>query len=74
VVLNLTPVPREEYRIGVPHAGRYVCRLGSDDPRYGGSGYPIQGELMSEDFGMHGFPQSLRLTLPPLAALVFEPA
>ncbi len=35
VVLNFTPVPRDEYRIGVPSPGRYVERLSSDDLRFG---------------------------------------
>ncbi|MGB2984814.1 MAG: 1,4-alpha-glucan branching protein GlgB [Phycisphaerae bacterium] len=74
VVLNLTPVPRDDYRIGMPRAGRYVYRLSSDDPAYAGSGYPLVDTLDTEEFGMHGFPQSLRLTLPPLAALILEPA
>ena len=38
VVLNLTPVPREQYRIGVPEAATYVELLSSDDPRFGGNG------------------------------------
>ena len=39
VILNLTPVPREDYRIGVPEAATYVRVLGTDDTRWGGSGY-----------------------------------
>ena len=74
VVLNMTPVPRDNYRIGAPHAGRFRRRLSSDDPAYGGSGYPNPEILETEWVGMHGFPQSLRLTLPPLAALVLQPA
>ncbi len=73
VVLNLTPVPREGYRIGAPQAGRYVQRLCSDDPVYGGSGHPTRPEIDTDPWGMHGFPQSLCLTLPPLAALVLAP-
>lgn len=74
VVLNLTPVPREDYRIGAPQPGRYVRRLSSDDHEYGGSGYPIGDTFETDDVGMHGYPQSLRLTLPPLAALVLAPS
>lgn len=73
IVLNLTPVPRDDYRIGTPHAGRYEYRLCSDHPAYGGSGYPIPDLLQTENVGAHGFAQSLRLTLPPLAALVLAP-
>ena len=72
-VLNLTPIPRDNYRIGAPRPGRYVQRLNTDDPAYGGSGYSTPATLDTEPASMHGFPQSLRLTLPPLAALVLEP-
>jgi len=74
VVLNLTPVPRGDYRLGVPLPGRYQYRFCSDHPAYGGGGYPMAETLHTDDYGMHGFPQSLRLTLPPLAALVLAPA
>ena len=73
VVLNLTPVPRHDYRVGAPRPGRYVQRLCTDDSIYAGSGHPVRDDLDAEEVGMHGFPQSLRLTLPPLAALVLEP-
>ncbi len=72
VVLNLTPVPREGYRIGAPKAGRYGCRLCSDHQAYGGSSHPMPGVFDTEATGKHGYPQSLVLTLPPLAALILE--
>ena len=72
-VLNLTPVPREGYRIGAPRAGRYTYLLSSDDPAYGGSGYPLRVDPQTDDYGMHGFSQSLYLNLPPLAAIVLAP-
>ncbi len=73
VVLNLTPVPREDYRIGSPHRGSYRYLLSGDDPAYAGSGYPLRHSLHTDDVGMHGYPQSLNLTLPPLAALILQP-
>ena len=39
VILDFTPVPRDDYRIGVPSAGRYIEKLSSDDIRFGGSEY-----------------------------------
>ncbi|MGD2111654.1 MAG: 1,4-alpha-glucan branching protein GlgB, partial [Phycisphaerae bacterium] len=74
VVLNLTPVPREGYRIGAPRAGRYAYRLCSDHPAYGGGGYPLPDALWTDEVSVHGYAQSLCLTLPPLAALVLAPA
>jgi 1,4-alpha-glucan branching enzyme len=73
VALNLTPVPRDDYRVGVPVAGRFVERLNSDDPRYHGSGYPTFKEVYSDPIPWQGFQQSLRLDLPPLSALVLVP-
>ncbi|HXJ36579.1 MAG TPA: 1,4-alpha-glucan branching protein GlgB [Candidatus Eisenbacteria bacterium] len=73
VVLNLTPVPRSDYRIGSPASGAYVELLSSDDRRYGGSGYETRKRVVTEPVPLHGFAQSMRLALPPLGALVLGP-
>jgi 1,4-alpha-glucan branching enzyme len=73
VVLNMTPVPRENYRIGAPQAGTYVARLSSDDRRYGGSGVEPPARVDTEPVPFHGHPQSMRLRLPPLGALMLTP-
>jgi len=70
VVLNMTPVPRGDYRIGAPCPGTYVVRFSSDDPRYGGSEMQVPGRVRTEPVAFHGRPQSVRLQLPPLGALV----
>ncbi len=75
VVLNLTPVPRDGYRIGIPGAGGYAVRLDSDATEFGGSGYRAHAPAVTvEDIPWHGHPRSVVLRLPPLAALVLEPA
>jgi len=71
VVCNFTPVPRENYRIGVPRPGRYRERINSDATEYGGSGVGNDGEVHAEPVPMHGYHHSLRLRLPPLGALIF---
>ncbi|MEO7217301.1 MAG: 1,4-alpha-glucan branching protein GlgB [Gemmatimonadaceae bacterium] len=73
VVLNLTPVPRENYWIGVPGASTYRLALSTDDTRFGGSGYQVPDRLEPQPTFTHGFPQSIALTLPPLGALVLVP-
>ena len=73
VILNLTPVTREHYRIGAPSAGRYVQLLSTDDLRYGGSGVGAWHGLDAEAVPFHGYPQSLTLTLPPLGVVVLAP-
>ncbi|MEK6675722.1 MAG: 1,4-alpha-glucan branching protein GlgB [Planctomycetota bacterium] len=72
-VLNLTPVPRDDYRMGVPLSGSYTQRLNTDDPSFGGSGYPTSDRIQTHSQPIHGFAQSLCLRLPPLAALVLAP-
>jgi 1,4-alpha-glucan branching enzyme len=73
VVLNMTPVPREEYRIGAPRAGTYKLLLSTDAAEFGGSGFPVEERIFTQPVGAHGFSQSVVLGLPPLAALVYAP-
>jgi 1,4-alpha-glucan branching enzyme len=70
VALNFTPVPRENYRIGAPQAGTYVELLSSDATRFGGSEVQTLAEVHTEDAPFHGYPQSMRLVLPPLGGVV----
>jgi len=74
VVLNMTPVPRQDYRIGAPAPGRYEQRFSSDDARYGGSGTFPPADVHTDEIPWHGRAQSLLLRLPPLGALVLAPA
>jgi 1,4-alpha-glucan branching enzyme len=69
IVLNLTPVPREDYRIGAPVAGLYVERLSSD---HGFSAFKTHPSVRTEPQPWQGREQSMRLRLPPLGALVLE--
>ncbi|MGP0595220.1 1,4-alpha-glucan branching protein GlgB [Nitrospira sp. T9] len=71
--LNLTPVPREAYRMGVPTAGYYRELLNSDSEAYGGSNMGNAGGVQAEDMPWHGQPFSVVITLPPLAAVFFKP-
>jgi 1,4-alpha-glucan branching enzyme len=73
VVMNLTPVPRHGYRIGVPCRGEYRELLNSDSHYYGGSDLGNEGNLLSDDQSWMGRPASLTLTLPPLACLIIAP-
>jgi 1,4-alpha-glucan branching enzyme len=73
-VFNFTPVPRHNYQIGIPYAGRWLELLNSDAPLYGGSGQGNLGGIEAVPISMHGHRHSLTLTLPPLAALFLKPA
>jgi 1,4-alpha-glucan branching enzyme len=73
IVCNFTPVPRENYRIGVPKRGRWVERINTDSKDYGGSGMGNGGSVKAVAKPWHGRPYSLNLTLPPLATLILTP-
>jgi 1,4-alpha-glucan branching enzyme len=72
-VCNFTPVPRENYRVGVPSDGYWREMLNSDASLYGGSGQGNAGGAAASPLPIHGRPCSLNLTLPPLGVLVLQP-
>jgi 1,4-alpha-glucan branching enzyme len=71
-VLNLTPVARHEYRIGVPDGGFYRELLNSDAACFWGFNIGNAGGVQAEPVAWHGRSWSLRLTLPPLSILVLK--
>ena len=70
VVLNMTPVVRHGYRIGVPEPGPWHEIMNTDQAAYGGSGILNSEPLGTEPGIWHDFPQSLVLALPPLGGMV----
>ena len=74
VVFNFTPVPRTDYRVGVPLPGPWAEVLNSDATVYGGAGWGNFGMVEAFPVPAHGRPFSLTLTLPPLGALFLRPA
>ncbi|MDQ7075248.1 MAG: 1,4-alpha-glucan branching protein GlgB [Gammaproteobacteria bacterium] len=72
VVLNFTPIPRENYRIGLPAAGEYEVVFNSDSTYYGGSNVGNPTRLHSETETWMGKSDSVALTLPPLAGLILR--
>jgi 1,4-alpha-glucan branching enzyme len=73
VVLNFTPVPRENYRLGVSRPGFYREVFNSDSEIYGGSNLGNDGGVQSEAVAWMGREYSVRMTLPPLGAVVLCP-
>jgi len=71
VVCNFTPVPRQNYRVGVPRGGLWKERLNSDARDYGGSGVGNMGAVEASPLACHGRRFSLSLSLPPLSILFF---
>ena len=73
VVGNFTPVPRYEYRLGVPQGGTWREILNSDAPIYGGCEVGNLGAVMAEPGPCHGRPYMVNLALPPLGIVFFKP-
>jgi len=71
-VFNFTPVPRQNYRVGVPGGGAWEEVLNSDARDYGGSGQGNLGLLETAPVPFHGRSHSLNLTLPPLGVLFLK--
>lgn len=70
VILNFTPVPRENYHIGVPEAGVYQEIFNSDSVYYGGSNMGNAGYISASHESWMGLPYSLKIILPPLAGVI----
>jgi len=73
VIANFTPVLRENYRVGVPQAGRYREIFNSDADAYGGTNAGNLGTVAAEQTPWVGREYSLNLRLPPLSLLILKP-
>jgi 1,4-alpha-glucan branching enzyme len=71
--MNLSPVPRYGYRIGLPKKGRWREALNTDAEHYGGSNVGNYGGLEAVEESWHGQPASATLSLPPLSGLILVP-
>ncbi len=71
-LINLSPQPKDDYRIGLSQKGKYELIFNSDESRYWGSNYSVQKQVESEKLESHGRKQSLQINLAPLAALVYK--
>ena len=73
VILNLTPVPRYRYRLGLPRPGKWREVLNSDAAIYGGRNVGNLGGVLADDYKCHRQPWSAQFTLPPLSIIAFQP-
>jgi 1,4-alpha-glucan branching enzyme len=73
VIMNLTPVPRLRYRLGLPRPGKWFEVLNSDAALYGGSNLGNMGSVISEEIKSHNQSYSAEFVLPPLSIIVFRP-
>ncbi len=72
VVCNLTPVPRLDYRVGLPYAGNYLEIINSDWPQYGGGGVNNQGHIFAQAQPWQSCSHSAPLNLPPLGTTMLK--
>ncbi len=68
-ITNFSGVPDENYRVGLPYAGRWREVLNSDAGYYSGSGVGNLGVVQAEQIEWHGRPASAQLRVPPLGAV-----
>lgn len=71
-VCNFQPVKRENYCIGAPFAGLYQEVFSTDRAEYGGSGIDNGDSIRTVDTPMHGYEQSISLTLPPMSVIYLK--
>jgi len=72
-IANLSPVPRQGYRVGLPSGGSWAEVLNTDALELGGSGVGNAGRVRAADHSWHGLPFSAEVTLPPLGVLWLSP-
>lgn len=72
VVINFSNVTRKEYRIGVPCGGEYNQIFCSDDKKYGGGGEGNPETIETKTYPMHGYDQSIDITVPKMAVTIFK--
>lgn len=72
IILNLTPVPRSSWRIGMPAVGKWQIIFNSDDQQFYGSGFIKEQVIISEQIFWHGKEQSGLMNLPPLGGMVLK--
>ncbi|MGY3572231.1 1,4-alpha-glucan branching protein GlgB [Vibrio paucivorans] len=72
VVTNFTPVPHDEFVLGVPFEGEYQLLLNTDDGKYNGSDYEAYSAAKTQSVESQGLSQSISLRLPPLSTVFYK--
>jgi 1,4-alpha-glucan branching enzyme len=74
VILNMTPITHHGFRVGMPAKGKWTEIFNSDAKKYWGSGVENSGQFATETVNWHGRDNSIMITIPPLAAVIFKKA
>ncbi len=72
IACNLTPIPREDYKIGLPYAGTLKQVFTSDEKKYNGSGMFKAQTAVSKKSDWHYRKHSTQITVPPLSMIAFK--
>ena len=72
VILNMTPTPHQNFRVGVPHEGSWKEIFNTDDKIYWGSGMNNPKAIKTDKNSWHGRKHSVLVTLPPLSVIVLK--
>ena len=72
VVLNMTPIQRDNYYVGVPKKGKYKLVINSDEKRFGGQGHEIPSVCQAVEMECDKKPYAISFNLPAYGALIFE--
>lgn len=71
-VLNMTPIERPDYYVGVPKKGKYKLKLSSDEARFAGLGHDLPKELKAQEMLCDNKPYAIKFDLPPYGAAVYS--
>jgi len=74
VILNMTPIPHYNYRVGVPSKGKWDEIFNSDSKKFWGGGLENTEQVSTELVNWHGRSNSITITIPPLGATIFKKA
>ena len=72
VVLNMTPIQRDDYYVGVPQKGKYHLILNSDEKRFGGNGLEVAPSCTAEEMECDRKPYAIKFNLPAYGAVMYK--
>jgi len=72
IILNMTPMPHHDFRVGVNATGKWAEIFNSDAKKFWGSGLDNPKPVKTETVNWHGRENSIKIEIPPLAAIVFK--
>jgi len=72
VALNLTPISRKNYKIGVPFKSKWKEIFNTDSEKFYGTGILNKDDIIAEQENYNNQNFSIQITLPPLAVVILK--